>query len=99
MMTSNKSDFARLHGLVRGRVQGVNFRAFVMHHAGAMNLNGWVRNLPGGRSVEVWAEGPRDRLEKLVELLRQGPRSARVEEVGVEWSDYVGDFTTFDVRF
>ena len=98
-MNTAQSGLARLHGLVRGRVQGVNFRNFVVRHAGAMNLCGYVRNLHDGRTVEVWAEGPRDRLERLVELLHQGPRSARVEGVEVEWSDYGGDFSDFDIRF
>ena len=98
-MDTAQSGLARLHSLVRGRVQGVNFRSFVARHAGAMNLSGYVRNMPDGRMVEVLAEGPRDRLERLVELLHQGPRSARVEGVEVEWSDYGGDFSDFDIRF
>jgi len=98
-MDTVQHDRARLHSLVRGRVQGVNFRNFVARHAGVMNLSGYVRNLPDGWTVEVWAEGPRDRLERLVELLHQGPRSARVEGVEVEWSDYGGDFSDFDIRF
>ena len=98
-MDSIQSDLARLHATVHGRVQGVNFRSFVFHHASAMDLAGYVRNLYGGRTVEVWAEGPRDRLERLIELLHEGPRAARVDEVEVEWSDYHGDLPAFDVEF
>jgi acylphosphatase len=98
-MNSTQSDLARFHGLVHGRVQGVNFRSFVFHHASAMGLAGYVRNLYGGRTVEVWAEGPRDRLQRLLELLHEGPRAARVDEVEVEWLDYRGDFGIFDVDY
>lgn len=98
-MNSAQSDLARLHAIVRGRVQGVNFRSFVFHHASALDLAGYVRNLYGGRTVEVWAEGPRDRLRRLVELLHEGPRAARVDDVEVEWLDYRGDFGFFDVDY
>lgn len=98
-MNSTQSDLARLHAIARGRVQGVNFRSFVFHHACAMGLTGYVRNLYGGRTVEVWAEGPRDQLQRLVQLLHEGPRAARVDEVEVEWLDYRGDLPPFDVEF
>ena len=49
--------------------------------------------------MEVWAEGPRDRLQRLVELLHEGPRAAMVDEVEVEWLDYRGDFGFFDVDY
>jgi acylphosphatase len=64
-----------------------------------MGLTGYVRNLPGGGAVEVWAEGPRDRLERLIELLHEGPRMAIVEDVGVEWVEYQGHHALFDVKF
>ena len=65
---------------VRGRVQGVGFRWFVLHEARALGLNGFVRNLPDGR-VEVLAEGPAGVLDQLGGLLRKGPSSAHVESV------------------
>ena len=50
---------ARLHAVVHGRVQGVNFRSFAASRARGLALSGTVRNLPDGRSVEVVAEGDR----------------------------------------
>ncbi len=64
-----------------------------------LGLTGFVRNLSGGRSVEVWAEGEKERLEELVRLLHIGPDGARVERVDVEWPEYIGVFNEFEVRY
>jgi acylphosphatase len=87
----------RLHCVVQGRVQGVGFRAFVRGQALKLGLTGWVRNV-GYDQVEVLAEGPRDRLETLLEFLRRGPSAARVDAVVPEWSPATGEFRDFQVR-
>lgn len=66
--------------VVRGRVQGVGFRWFVLHEASALKLGGFVRNLPDG-SVEVMVCGPEQAMLQLERLLARGPGSARVEFV------------------
>lgn len=66
--------------LVRGRVQGVWFRASTKAQAIDLGVRGWVRNLPDG-SVEVFACGEREALDLLRDWLWQGPRNARVSEV------------------
>jgi len=91
-------DEARLLAVVHGYVQGVNFRYFVLRLAGSLDLKGYVRNLPDG-SVEVVAEGERDRLERLVEQLKVGPRAARVTDVEERWADYSGEFADFRIRY
>jgi acylphosphatase len=88
-----------LRVIVRGRVQGVNFRDFVCGRAISLGLTGYVRNLPDMRSVEVVAEGQRERLERLVERLREGPRGARVEDVEVQWGEASGQYARFTVAF
>src|SRR4051812_25501400 len=75
---------ARLEAVVRGRVQGVGFRAFVRERARRLGLGGFVRNEWDG-TVLVVAEGPRDRLEALLEALRQGPAGAWVSSVETRW--------------
>jgi acylphosphatase len=72
--------------VVRGRVQGVGFRHFVLGRAEAMGVAGWVRNRADG-AVEVEAEGLRPVLEGLIEALARGPAGARVTAVEQEWSD------------
>ncbi len=71
---------ARLRCVVRGRVQGVGFRWFVLQEAERLGLGGVVRNLRDG-SVEVLAEGSADALMELERMLQRGPRSARVDTV------------------
>jgi len=88
---------SRLHALVDGSVQGVGFRMFVLDHAQALGLTGWVRNTYDGR-VEIVAEGPRPELERLLDKLRQGPRSAFVTEVQKDWGPATGEIKGFNVR-
>ncbi len=88
---------ASFHAIVRGRVQGVFFRAFVQNHARALGLTGYVRNLSHPRAVEVQAEGERSQLEKLLHHLHRGPPRAKVEEVELTWGDYTGSFSNFRV--
>jgi acylphosphatase len=92
-----EEETSRLHAIVEGRVQGVGFRFFVQETATALGLAGWVRNRWDG-SVEVLAEGKRERLEKLLSALYRGPRSAFVEQVTPEWQAATGEFSGFYVR-
>lgn len=86
----------QLHAIVKGRVQGVNFRYYTMMRASELHLTGWVRNLPE-RAVEVTAEGTRAQLEQLLMFLNQGPPSAHVTSVEVEWRAASGKYTDFEI--
>jgi acylphosphatase len=68
---------------VRGRVQGVFFRASTAEHANALGLRGRAENRPDG-TVLVHTAGTADALEKLVGWLHRGPPMARVDAVDVE---------------
>lgn len=91
------SSTRRLDAVVRGRVQGVGFRFFVLHTAAAADLDGWVANQADG-SVRCRAEGSPAALEALLEALRVGPSGARVEAVDVVWSEPTRDLGPFTVR-
>ncbi|MEM0360651.1 MAG: acylphosphatase [Candidatus Diapherotrites archaeon] len=88
----------RLHVLVFGLVQGVFFRAHAKAWAEELGLKGWVKNLSDGR-VEALAEGEEKALLEWLELLKKGPRAARVEKVEVEWGKAKGEFSVFEVRY
>jgi len=90
-------DKQRLHAFVRGRVQGVGFRHFVMTTAGDLGLTGWVRNRRDG-SVEVVAEGEISDLDQLKAALGRGPVSASVRDVEESRGDYHDQFTGFKVK-
>jgi len=66
--------------IVRGRVQGVGFRWFVWREAERLGLGGFVRNLRDG-TVEVVSQGSDAALDRMQELLRQGPPGSNVEAV------------------
>ena len=71
------------HVTVRGRVQGVGYRAWVDHEARAKNLEGWVRNLRDGRVEAVFA-GAEDVVMAMVAACRRGPSLARVDALQEE---------------
>ncbi len=73
-----------VHIMVHGRVQGVFFRASTQTRALELSLVGWVRNLPDSW-VEIHAEGDQGNLELLIEWCRQGPPSAKVTRVDLDW--------------
>ncbi len=81
---------ARARAVVRGRVQGVFFRAETRDRARSLGVAGWARNAPDG-TVEAVFEGDRDRVEALVEWCRRGPRLADVAAVDVEWEEPRGE--------
>lgn len=75
--------------VVRGRVQGVGFRYFVLRKASELELSGFTRNLADG-TVEIVARGPAERLAVLESAALAGPRHAQVAGVDkTEISDEV----------
>ena len=96
-MAEVRQDLVRLHAIVFGRVQGVNFRTFTADHARRLWVAGSVRNRDDGQSVQVIAEGSRQAVEELLALLHQGPRFARVDRVEHEWLPPLGTIGGFHV--
>lgn len=90
-------EVVRAHVWVKGRVQGVGFRAHVEFSARSIGVTGWVRNV-GYDTVEAVAEGERGKVEQLIALMKEGPRMARVDEARVEWEVPTGEFREFGVR-
>jgi acylphosphatase len=69
-----------VHVTVRGRVQGVGFRAFVERRALERGVDGWVRNRRDG-SVEAVLAGPANGVETVLTACQEGPPGAAVESV------------------
>ncbi len=89
---------ARVHILVKGRVQGVGFRFTCRQLARRLGLYGWVKNLPDG-SVEIVAEGPPDILNQMLTWSRQGPAGAYVTDWQANPQPPSGSLDTFDIHF
>ena len=68
--------------MIRGRVQGVGYRAFVEHEALARGLQGYVRNRADG-SVEALLVGPPAVLDEMLNALRRGPPASLVQAIDV----------------
>jgi acylphosphatase len=88
----------RVRLIVRGRVQGVYFRASARDRARQLGLSGWARNCPDG-SVEVVAEGDTARLEQFVVWAHGGPPGAVVTDIAIEWQEASGEFVGFVIRY
>ena len=86
----------RLQLFVRGRVQGVYFRASAQREARRLGLTGWVKNRADG-SVEILAEGEEISIRELYGWAQKGPSAARVDRVEPRWRSYSGEFPDFRI--
>jgi acylphosphatase len=75
-------DRVRVRATARGRVQMVGYRAFVQRHAQELGIRGEVANRPDG-SVEAVMEGPRAAVDRMLDLMREGPMHARVTALDI----------------
>ncbi len=86
----------RAHIMVQGRVQGVGFRWFALNYAEKLGLFGWVRNNFNG-SVESEVEGDRSAVEEYITQMKVGPRWSHVSAIDLEYKQYEGKYTHFEV--
>jgi acylphosphatase len=97
-MPPNSNEIVRAHIWVKGRVQGVGFRAHVEYAARKIGgITGWVRNV-GYDTVETLAEGRHENIEKFIAMVKEGPRASRVDEARIEWETPNGEYNEFGVR-
>jgi acylphosphatase len=89
---------SRAKVIVKGIVQGVNFRYYTQRQAVKYNINGWVKNLPDG-SVGAVFEGEEHDVAAMVQWCRQGPPSAHVTELIEQPEGYRGEFSSFSVKY
>jgi acylphosphatase len=86
----------RIHLVIRGRVQGVYYRASAVREAKRLGLTGWVKNRPDS-AVEVVAEGEEDQVKDFLAWAQHGPSTARVDKIDTRWRSYTGEFATFTI--
>jgi acylphosphatase len=89
----------RMELSINGRVQGVGFRHFTVTNADKLeDVTGWVKNEPDG-TVSLIAEGPKNQLDQLKSSVREGPRSARVDDIQGHRTKSRDEFSDFKVRY
>ena len=66
--------------LIKGRVQGVFYRATARDVAQKLQVKGWVRNTEEG-FVEALVSGDAEQVRKFIEWCHKGPAMAEVSEV------------------
>ncbi len=96
-MPANQDETIRVHIWVKGRVQGVGFRAHVEYQALQIGVFGWVRNISWD-TVETVAEGTREQIDQFIEMVKTGPRASRVDEAQVEYETTTGFLEGFSVK-
>lgn len=97
-MVPKKPKPHRVRCLISGEVQGVFYRAWTQQTAQELKLTGWVRNRDDG-TVELAAEGPRDRLDEFLQLLWEGPAHAQVTDVQIHWEAHLEKLPGFQIVF
>jgi acylphosphatase len=96
MEETGKKIRARL--IIEGKVQGVWFRESTRREAEHLGVFGWVMNRPDGK-VEVLAEGPEEKVRRLIAWCHHGPPAARVHKVREYEEAWSGEFDSFDVAY
>lgn len=86
----------QIHLVVRGRVQGVFYRASAAREAKRLGLTGWVKNRQDG-AVEMVIEGEEDQVKDFLSWAQHGPSTARVENVETRWRSYTGEHPNFRI--
>lgn len=84
--------------IVEGRVQGVWYRGSAREEATRLGIAGFARNLPDG-TVEIVAEGEKEKVERLITWCHKGPPGAQVSRVRVAWDVGEGGFEGFSIRW
>ncbi|MCD6578477.1 acylphosphatase [bacterium] len=85
--------------LVAGRVQGVAFRFYTVEKANSLGITGWVKNLPNGDEVEIWAEGDVDALNDFVNWCYKGPSHSMVTDVKCTWYENIRKYSDFIIKY
>ena len=93
------------HVYIKGDVIGVGFRAWTKIQAKINNVNGWVRNVhnkpevfgPGG-GIEAVFQAQEESIDKIIELVKEGPPVARVTDIEIMWQDAKEMLEGFEIK-
>lgn len=88
---------SRVHAIIKGKVQGVFFRAATLEQAKRLGIHGYVKNRED-LSVELDAEGNKEQLIQLLQWCQKGPPDAKVESVESEWQTSLCHYSQFTIQ-
>ncbi len=84
--------------IVSGRVQGVCYRAFVLHRANEINIKGYAKNLVNG-NVKVLAIGEDSVMNAFINMLKEGPSMARIDNIQTSEIIIGEEFSGFSIKY
>lgn len=94
----------QVHLYIKGDVIGVGFRAWTKIQAKIVGVHGWVRNVYDkpevygvGGGVEALVQGEEEKVNKMLEVLKNGPSVSRVDDVEVMWQEPKEIFEGFEI--
>lgn len=82
--------------IIKGRVQGVFYRATAQEKAQELGLKGYVKNLEDG-TVEALVQGDKAAIEIFIKWCHEGPPSSKVETINVEWQTSTERYSDFSI--
>ena len=88
---------ARVHAVISGEVQGVGYRYFVKRLAAELDINGWVKNNTDG-TVELEAEGEKEKLSQYLQRLKTEHSYASIESVETKWLPFENKYSNFSIK-
>ena len=91
-------EIVEMHAIVHGRVQGVFFRATTQDYAREFGVKGTVKNLSDG-TVEIYAQGKRETLDRLISRLKSDAGPGYVESCSVEFYKPITQYEDFSVGY
>lgn len=92
------AQLVEMHAIITGHVQGVCFRATTYRHATRMDVVGTVKNLSDG-TVELYAQGEKERLMLLIEGLKENPGAGAVESVDLDFYPLKAKYDSFNIIY
>lgn len=84
--------------IVKGKVQGVGFRAFTQQKAAQYELSGYVMNHMDG-SVEIEAQGEESTLKRFISKIQEGSPYSSVEEINTQTKEVQDNELSFSIRY
>lgn len=91
-----KNLLKQAHLLIKGDVIGIGFRYWTKKQAELIDISGWVRNK--GEEVEMLLQGDEEKINKMIELVKNGPSGSHVDVAEVSWQEPKEMFEVFEIR-